>query len=97
MNRVFAELLAQLASSFSAERKQHDARRRFVQAMDGVDFLVKLSSEYLQRVTGFVAVDGASMNQQTGRLVNGNHVFILEENRQCFIGLYDVRADFGAV
>ena len=45
MNRVLAELLAQLACSFSAERKQHDARRRFVQAVDGVDFLVKLSDK----------------------------------------------------
>ena len=74
------ELLCQQAGGFGVEGKQEDAGCRAVEAVGGINVLSDLVAQGLHDELCFVAVEPASVDEHSGRFVDGDGAAVAVEN-----------------
>ena len=79
---VALELLAEAARRLGVEGEQQHAGGALVEAMHGLHAAADLVAQQLHGEARFVAVDVAAMDEQAGRLVDGDQVFVAVQDGQ---------------
>ncbi len=80
----------QLPRSLGGEGEEQNPGCRFVQPVDRIDPAPDLIADQLEGEPGLVPIDGAAVDQQPGRFVDGDHDVILVDDCQlCAAAFFD--------